>query len=63
MVLDLPDEAPKFTQAKYVADVPENSIDYFVAQVQVGRETLSQRNGGIIISDFDRLLIKTFKPA
>ena len=35
VVLDFPDERPKFSQQKYEADVPENIIDFFVAQVQV----------------------------
>ena len=35
VVLDLPDEKPKFSQPKYESDVPENIIDFFVAQVQV----------------------------
>lgn len=35
VVLDLPDESPKFSQPKYESDVPENIIDFFVAQVQV----------------------------
>ncbi|XP_046657764.1 cadherin-99C-like isoform X2 [Daphnia pulicaria] len=34
VVLDFPDERPKFSQQKYESDVPENIIDFFVAQVQ-----------------------------
>ncbi|XP_032795630.2 cadherin-99C isoform X2 [Daphnia magna] len=34
VVLDFPDERPKFSQQKYEADVPENIIDFFVTQVQ-----------------------------
>ena len=34
-VIDLPDETPKFEQPKYEVYVPENSIDFFVAQVKV----------------------------
>jgi protocadherin-15 len=37
VVLDFPDERPKFSQQKYESDVPENIIDFFVAQVQVSK--------------------------
>jgi hypothetical protein len=40
VVLDFPDEKPKFSQQKYEADVPENIIDFFVAQVQVNEITI-----------------------
>lgn len=34
IVTDLPDENPKFTQTNYEVSVPENNVDFFVAQVQ-----------------------------
>lgn len=34
VVIDLPDENPKFAQPKYEADVPENAINFFIVQVQ-----------------------------
>lgn len=36
VVLDLPDESPKFSKSTYESNVPENTADFFVAQVQVG---------------------------
>lgn len=63
MVLDLSDEAPKFSQAKYVADVPENSIDYVVSQVQVSVKLALKSFRLNELMPFNRPPIRTAKRA
>lgn len=39
VVMDVEDEVPIFKRAEYVASVPENMPDYFVAEVLVSAYT------------------------
>lgn len=65
MVMDLPDELPKFGQARYVAEVAENAVDgTFVARVQaVDADGQAAVTYAIRQGDSDKFSIDQVSPA